>query len=134
MTAHEKIISKGVVSELRCVCAKILDKAKELRYSEDAVFAMNLAMEEAFVNAVKHGNKGDENKNVVIEYDVSDEKVDISVTDQGQGFAPEALADPRCGDNIFSPGGRGVLLVKSYMDVVEYNEVGNSVRMVKYKS
>lgn len=130
--AHEKIVSRGVISELRRICAKILCHAQQLKYSDDNLFAIRLAMEEAIVNAVKHGNKQDPARNVVIEYDLSPEKIDIRVTDQGRGFNPNGLADPRFGDNIYKTDGRGVLLIRSYMDTVEYNQPGNSVRMVKF--
>jgi anti-sigma regulatory factor (Ser/Thr protein kinase) len=64
---------------------------------------------------------------------VDPEKVDISITDEGNGFEPESVADPRFGEKLFEPGGRGLLLMNSYMDIVEYNDRGNRVRMVRYK-
>ena len=133
-TVHEKAVLKGIISELRAVCAKILGAGKNMGYSDDDLFAVHLAMEEAIVNAVKHGNKQDINKNVSIEYDVSPEKIDISVTDEGRGFDSNHLADPRLNENIYKMGGRGVLLIKSYMDEVEYGKTGNTVRMVKFNS
>ncbi|MGA2916474.1 MAG: ATP-binding protein [Sedimentisphaerales bacterium] len=131
---REKIVSRGVISELRSICAKILCLTQELDYSDDDLFAIHLAMEEAVVNAVKHGNKRDPSRNVIIEYDLNPEKADICVTDQGRGFNPSSLADPRVGENIYKTNGRGVLLIRSYMDSVEYNNTGNSVRMVKLNS
>ncbi len=131
---HEKIVSKGVISELRRICAKVLCHTQNLKYSDDDLFAIHLAMEEAVVNAVKHGNRQDPARNVIIEYDLTPQKVDICVTDQGKGFDSNGLEDPRVGDNIYKPDGRGVLLIRSYMDSVEYNNVGNSVRMVKFNS
>jgi len=133
-TTHEKFVLKGVISELRKVCSKVLCHAKLLGYSGDDLFAVHLAMEEALVNAVKHGNKRDADKSVTIEYDVTPEKIDLVIGDQGRGFDFGHLADPRCGNNIYKTGGRGVLLIKSYMDEVEYNTAGNSVRMVKFNS
>jgi serine/threonine-protein kinase RsbW len=50
------------------------------------------------------------------------------------GFKPDNVADPRCGENIYKAGGRGVLLIKSYMNDVEYNKTGNSVHMTKLNS
>ena len=132
--SHDKIVSRGVISELRRICAKILCRTQDLDYPDDDLFAIHLAMEEAVVNAVKHGNKQDPARNVIIEYDLSPEKVDIRVTDQGRGFNPCGLADPREGDNIYKTDGRGVLLIKSYMDSVDYNNTGNSVHMVKLNS
>ncbi|MCD4831553.1 MAG: ATP-binding protein [Anaerohalosphaeraceae bacterium] len=128
---HEKIVSRGVVSDLRKICDKILSIAVSLKYSKDDIFAMHLAMEEAFINAVKHGNNGDIEKNVTIDYTITPEKFDISVIDEGSGFTPETLADPRAGDNLFKTSGRGVLLIKSYMDFVEHAQNGRLVHMVK---
>jgi serine/threonine-protein kinase RsbW len=133
-TAHEKIVSRGIISELRRICAKILSLLQQLDYSDDDLFAIHLAMEEAIVNAVKHGNKQDPARDVTIEYDLTPQKVDIFVTDQGRGFDPDNLADPRVGDNIYKTDGRGVLLIKAYMDSVEYNNLGNSLRMTKFNS
>jgi serine/threonine-protein kinase RsbW len=133
-TIHEKVVLKGIISELRAVCAKVMNLAKTLDYSGDDLFAVHLAMEEAIVNAIKHGNKLDTSKTVSVEYDVSPEKIDISVTDEGRGFDPETVDDPRLVENIYKMGGRGVLLIKSYMDEVEYSKTGNTVRMVKFKN
>jgi serine/threonine-protein kinase RsbW len=103
-------------------------------YSDDDVFAVHLSMEEAIVNAVKHGNRADCNKDVTIEYDITPEKISITISDQGGGFEPGNVADPRSGENIYKTGGRGVLLIKSYMDSIEYNQSGNSITMVKINS
>ena len=133
-TTHEKVVLKGIITELRAVCAKIMSLGKTLNYSGDDLFAVHLAMEEAIINAVKHGNKLDASKSVSVEYDVSPERIDISVSDEGRGFDPSHLADPRLGENIYKMGGRGVLLIKSYMDEVEYSRTGNTVRMIKFNS
>jgi serine/threonine-protein kinase RsbW len=131
---HEKLVSKSIISEMRKICSRVLCSADALGYSKDDQFAVHLAMEEAIVNAVKHGNKQDTEKNVIIEYGLSSEKIEVWVTDQGAGFEPQNLADPRSGENIYKTGGRGVLLIKSYMDSVEYNKTGNCVHMVKFNS
>ena len=115
------------------VCKKILCKLEENSFSKDDIFAVHLTLEEAFLNAVKHGNKMDPTKKVKVDYSVGLDKVEISVTDEGGGFKPESVADPRFGEDLFEPGGRGLLLMNSYMDVVEFNEQGNSVYMVRYK-
>jgi serine/threonine-protein kinase RsbW len=115
------------------VCKEILPKLKEYSFDKDDIFAVHLTLEEAFLNAVKHGNKMDPTKKVKIDYSVSSEKVEITVTDEGEGFEPEAVEDPRFGKGLYEPGGRGLLLMNSYMDIVKYNEDGNSVHMVRYK-
>lgn len=131
---HEKLVLKGVITDLRKVCCKVLCHAKQLGYCEDDVFAVHLAMEEAIINAVKHGNRADCSKNVTIEYDITPEKLTIQITDEGGGFEPQNVADPRNGENIYKTGGRGVLLIKSYMDAIEYNQAGNSIIMTKINS
>ena len=116
------------------VCKLILPQLQANGFEQDDIFAIHLALEEAFQNAVEHGNKMDPNKKVQIDYFINAEKFEISVTDEGHGFKPEEVPDPRLGDNIYRPDGRGVLLINSYMDVVKYNERGNSVRMIRYKA
>jgi len=113
--------------------AWILPKLKAHNFSEDDIFAIHLALEEAFINAVNHGNRMDPEKEIKIEYSVGEGKVEISMTDEGRGFDPDAVPDPRYGENLYKAGGRGLLLICSYMDIVEFNERGNRVRMVKYK-
>jgi serine/threonine-protein kinase RsbW len=115
------------------VCKQILPKLEANDFGKDDIFAVHLTLEEAFLNAVKHGNKMDPTKKVKIDYSVDSAKVEICITDEGDGFEPEAVADPRFGEGLYEPGGRGLLLMNSYMDTVKYNERGNSVYMVRYK-
>jgi len=115
------------------VCKEILSKLEEYKFDKDDIFAVHLTLEEAFLNAVKHGNKSDPTKKVKIDYSVNSEKVEITITDEGAGFEPESVDDPRFGEGLYEPGGRGLLLMNSYMDVVKYSEHGNSVYMVRYK-
>ncbi|MFC1675601.1 ATP-binding protein [Planctomycetota bacterium] len=124
----ESIPSAGVEA-----CKKILAELKANKFDKDDIFAVHLALEEALTNAVKHGNKMDPRKQVKIEYSVTDEKIDVCISDQGQGFAPERIADPRYGQNLYKTGGRGLFLIRSYMDTVKFNERGNCVRMVKFR-
>ena len=115
------------------VCRWILSELEANNFSQEDIFAVHLALEEAFVNAVKHGNKMDPDKEIKIDYSMDLDKVEISMTDEGDGFDPEAVPDPRCGENLYKTDGRGLLLIRSYMDVVEFNKRGNSVHMVRYK-
>ena len=120
-------------SEVVRVCDEVLAKLKDNGFGKDDMFAVHLTLEEAFLNAVKHGNKMDSAKTVKVDYSVSEEKLEITVTDEGSGFKPDKVDDPRFGENLFKPGGRGLLLMQSYMDIVKYNEQGNSVYMVRYR-
>ena len=115
------------------VCKRILSELEGNGFGQDDIFAIHLAIGEAFLNAVKHGNKMNSARKVKIEYSVGSDRFEVSITDEGDGFDPESVPDPRVGENLYKPEGRGLLLMKSYMDVVKYNESGNSVYMARVK-
>ena len=92
-----------------------------------------IALDEAFVNAVKHGNKYDSHKIVRITADVSTKEARFTVEDEGEGFDISAIPDPLDPENLFKTSGRGVLIIHNVMDEVKYNERGNRVEMVKKK-
>ncbi len=138
MTAEVPVRCSVVVeskpSALEPSCQVLLAALEARGFSKDDIFAVHLALEEAFLNAVKHGNRMDPSKKVTIEYVVDPERVEIRMTDEGPGFDPGRIPDPRVGKNLYRPDGRGLLLIRSYMNTVEYNERGNSLRMVRSKS
>ena len=129
----QSMIIASVPSAVSDVRKPLLAKLEANNFSQENIFAIHLALEEAFLNAVRHGNKMDPAKKIKIDYLIDADKVEISMTDDGNGFDPKAVPDPRCGENLYKAGGRGLFLIESYMDVVEFNEHGNSVRMIKYK-
>lgn len=133
-TVRRSIVVTSRTSELDKVCRRLLSEAKGQDYGDDDIFAAHLALEEAFVNAVKHGNKGAPGKQVRVDYTITAEKIEILVKDEGSGFDPQAVPDPRRTDNLYKTTGRGLLLMRSFMDKVRFNEVGNCVKMVRYKS
>ena len=90
-----------------------------------------IALDEALVNAVKHGNKFDAGKNVRISAEVSPTEARFSVEDEGEGFDVNSIPDPRDPENLFKTSGRGVLIIHNVMDEVRYNERGNRLEMVK---
>ena len=90
-----------------------------------------IALDEAFVNAVKHGNRHDTQKLVRITADLSTKEARFTIEDEGEGFDVAEIPDPRDPENLFKTSGRGVLLIYNIMDEVEYNERGNRLTMVK---
>ena len=90
-----------------------------------------VALDEAFVNAVKHGNKNDPTKLLKITAELSPQEASFTVEDEGQGFDIHQIPDPCDPANLFRTSGRGVLLIYNIMDEVEYNAQGNRVKMVK---
>lgn len=90
-----------------------------------------IALDEAFVNAVKHGNRNDPRKLVRITAELSSKEARFTVEDEGDGFNVQEIPDPRDPSNLFKASGRGVLLIYNIMDEVQYNERGNRLTMVK---
>ncbi len=127
------IVVESRPSALGQPCRQILSALEARGFSQDDAFAVHLALEEAFLNAVKHGNKMDPAKKVRIEWLVDLEKAEICLADEGEGFDPREIPDPRVGENLYRPEGRGLLLIRSYMHFVEYNERGNGLQMIRYK-
>lgn len=131
---HKSVVLESSVAATERLCERLLAEAAANKFDGDDIFAIHLALEEAFINAVRHGNKQDEAKTVAVECLITPDKLDISIADEGAGFNPDSVPDPRSEENIYKPAGRGLLLMRSFMDVVEHNETGNCVHMVKYKS
>jgi len=90
-----------------------------------------VALDEAFVNAVKHGNRNDTTKLLRITAELSAHEAIFTVEDEGEGFDVCEIPDPRDSANLFKSSGRGVLLIYNIMDEVEYSERGTRLKMVK---
>jgi serine/threonine-protein kinase RsbW len=127
------MVIKGNSSAIAGTRRRILSDLENNSFNQEDIFAVHLALEEAFLNAIKHGNKMDRRKEIKVDYSISTEKIEISMTDEGNGFDPNAVPDPRRGENLYKTEGRGLFLMRAYMDIVEYNKSGNRVRMVRYK-
>lgn len=102
---------------------------------DDSVLsAIDMAIRESVANAVKHGNKFDESKDVDIIFVREEEFVEISVRDYGSGFVVEEVPDPTDPLNLLNASGRGILFMRSFMDEVEWithDNNGTTVRMLK---
>jgi len=131
---HKSWQLKSTESQVKQVTSEVLKAIEDENFGDDAIFGVHLSLEEAFINAIKHGNHGDPEKSIAVECLITPEKIDISITDEGFGFDPAGVPDPRCNNNLYKSSGRGVLLIQSYMDVVEYNSRGNCIHMIKYRN
>jgi serine/threonine-protein kinase RsbW len=110
---------------------QIVSALEEQGYSSRDVFSMRLAIEEALVNAIKHGNQRDLSKSVHVGWSVAPERAVVSVEDEGPGFRLEDVPDCTAEENLDKPSGRGILLMRRFLSTVEYNEKGNRVTLVK---
>lgn len=121
-------------SEGQKIQLRIIDLLKDNDYSDRDLFGMRLALEEALVNAIKHGNKLSATKEVNVICEVHENHVKVVITDEGKGFKLQDIPDPTEEENLEKPCGRGIMLMKAYMTSVEYNAQGNSVTFIKNRT
>jgi serine/threonine-protein kinase RsbW len=130
-------IDRTIPSELDAghkVLEELLARLGAENWNSRDIFGIRLALEEAVVNAIKHGNRLDANKQVHVICKSTPEKIWIKVSDEGPGFDPDAVPDCTDEEHIDSPNGRGIMLMRNFMSHVEYNECGNVVTMEKLRS
>jgi len=130
---HEKIDFE-LPSDIRLmngVLHYLVDRVAKLGVIDPDNSNLFVALDEAFVNAVKHGNRNDPGKLVRITAELSPKEARFTIEDEGEGFDVREIPDPRDPDNLFKTSGRGVLLIYNIMDEVAYNARGNRLTMVK---
>jgi len=115
----------------RQVTDELLNQMGAYGWQPADVFAVHLAVEEAIVNAIVHGNKLDASKKVHVECEVSADRVRVAITDEGPGFDPASVPDCTAEERLEAPSGRGVMLMRSFMTRIEYNPAGNAVVLEK---
>jgi serine/threonine-protein kinase RsbW len=110
---------------------------RRIGFDDDSMHWVGVAVRESVINAIKHGNQHDQDKMVHVEFESSTEpesEIVIKVRDEGEGFDPQEIADPLAPENMLKSSGRGIFLMRSFMDDVTLRrrpEGGMEVRMVK---
>jgi serine/threonine-protein kinase RsbW len=127
----ERIHQVHALPEMKAVLDLFLGELAAAGYSEKDLFSVRLVLEEAIVNAIRHGNKGDIRKHVRISYTVTPEHVLAEVEDEGTGFDPHQVPDPLAPENIDRPGGRGLFLMRHYTTWIRFNPRGNCVTLCR---
>ena len=133
-TREFEVVIPNNTSAGQSVQERIILLLEELRYEERDVFGIRLALEEALVNAIKHGNQMDPNKTVRITCRAETNKVRIEIQDQGEGFQPGEVPDPTADENLERPCGRGIILMRAFMSTIAFNASGNCVILEKERS
>ncbi len=133
MSAPEQfeVVIPSDTSAGQAVQERIVARLEQLEYSSRDVFGVRLALEEALVNAIKHGNRMDPEKSVRVECSVSSDFLRVIIEDEGPGFRPEDVPDPTQEENLERPCGRGIMLMRAFMSLVEYQGRGNVLVLEK---
>lgn len=130
-TAQRDFVIRSDFNEARDVQKRILDDVEGAGFNSQSQFAIKLALEEAIINAIKHGNKLDLTKKVHIHATVSPMRAEIVIEDEGPGFKRTNVPDPTLDENLEKCSGRGILLIEAYMTAAEWTNGGRKLRMVK---
>jgi serine/threonine-protein kinase RsbW len=112
---------------------KLLARMQSFGYSHETLHGVRLALEEALVNAIKHGNQMDQSKQVHVRYRIGENSFAIEIRDEGPGFDPDDVPDPTAPENLERPCGRGLLLMRHYMTECEFVPPGNICRMKRVR-
>lgn len=134
MTKTEELILPSRIESVEEAAIKAEKFARDNGLGDEYVSAIDLAVRESVANAVKHGNKFDESKTVEVRFVTLDEGFEVTVRDQGTGFSVEEIPDPTDPEHLLMASGRGILFMRSFMDVVEWSHPdggGTMVKMVK---
>ena len=114
--------------------AAVTDFIRNFGVSEEAAFGIEMALREAVTNAMVHGNHEDESKSVEVVFNCHDNELEVEVRDQGEGFDPARVPDPTNAENLLKTSGRGIFLMRTFMDEIEWlnrPDGGTTVRMRK---
>ncbi len=110
--------------------------AQRLGFDEDATGNVAMAVREAAVNAVIHGNTYDRKKHVHASFEATDTDLLVRIRDEGSGFAADNVPDPLSPENILRGSGRGIFLMRSFMDEVHFRQLspGTELTLVKHRT
>jgi len=103
---------------------------KDINLTDDQLANVLLAVTEATTNAIIHANKCDQSKMVTIDVKVNETKLVVKIKDEGEGFDPAVIPDPTEPENLLNESGRGVYLMRVYMDNVEYNLTPSGMEII----
>jgi serine/threonine-protein kinase RsbW len=126
-----EIVIPSQPTEARRVQDEIDQLLRRHGVAERDLFGIRLAIEEALINAIKHGNQMDPAKKVAIAFHLDKERFEVRITDEGAGFDPKEVPDPTAAENLERSCGRGLMLMRHYMNEVDFNSRGNSVRLCR---
>jgi len=129
---HARFELKSDFAYIKQVNELITRMFQQTKLSEDDVAEFEYCLNEALMNAIEHGSKLDPNKFVYVSYILMKDMLVLEIEDEGPGFDSREVPDPTAEENIFNPRGRGIYIMKKYMDNVEYNDKGTKIILTKH--
>jgi serine/threonine-protein kinase RsbW len=130
------ILLESTLDSVDSAEALVLKLAREVGFTEDDLHDLGMAVREAMVNAVVHGNRYNLNKKVHVSVEKEPDRLSVKIIDEGEGFERSGLPDPLAEENLLRQSGRGLLLIQAFVDEFHMRRVpplGTEVRMVKHR-
>ena len=131
MAIDKLVVIPSDLNSIRKASKEVLELLQPLKLGAYKLLDIRLCLEEALINAIRYGNKFDDNLKVKVSCSVENDILKIIVEDEGEGFDYNGLPDPTLEKNLQELKGRGVFLIKRLMDEVYFNEKGNRITMLK---
>jgi serine/threonine-protein kinase RsbW len=132
---HLELSMKSEIDAISPFVDDLMVKIREYHCDPGSEFAIELALREALANAVLHGNREDSRKKVHVCCDCEQESgISLVIRDEGAGFDPGGVPDPLAPENLGAEHGRGILLMKQFMDEIHFEQGGTEVHMRKDRS
>jgi serine/threonine-protein kinase RsbW len=133
--AERKLLLDSTLDSVEVAETAVLGAAREIGFHEDDLHQLGMAVRESMVNAVVHGNRYNARKKVHVSVTKEPDRLTIVIADEGDGFDVNNVPDPLAEDNLLRQSGRGLLLIRAFVDefqVLPGQPRGTEVRMVKY--
>ncbi|MFT2009690.1 ATP-binding protein [Pontibacter sp. 13R65] len=125
-----KIQIPSIIENIRVIESFIDNSKEEFEFEDDIYGNIMVAVTETVNNAIRHGNKFDKDKLVYLSLEIEDNQLRFEVEDEGPGFDYESLPDPTAPENLESPGGRGIFLMRNLCDEVNFLDNGKKVQLI----
>lgn len=126
---EETLVLESEMSSISQV-EKLIDAQAQMLNIDDEVYGKYmLSVVECVNNAIVHGNKMDKNKKVTMHYHISNTTIEVTVSDEGEGFDPDKLPDPTAEENLERDCGRGIFLMRHLSDELEFANNGRTITM-----
>lgn len=134
-TSRVSLTLESTIASIHAVEETALEWARSAGFSLDIASHLSLVAGEATANAVMHGNRYDPAKRITATFEISDSALTIKVADQGEGVDPESIPDPLAPENLLRSSGRGVFLMRAFMDEVHFRRLdpGTEISLIKHR-
>lgn len=131
MLTEKKLNLPSEIESVEKAASEAEKFARESGCGDAELFAIDMAVRESVANAVKHGNKFDDEKKVDVTFCCSEDGFEVIVRDYGEGFTVEDVPDPTDSENLLKANGRGILFMNNFMDEIEWENPADGGMIVK---